>query len=563
MSQKPLIELSFAEAVVMIAEASDLSAQTRRHWECSLRRMAQALDKPMEVIPARFSAVREALRQLHHVPLGLTAKTLSNHRSNTKAALLWLGKEHNIPRNGAPLTADWQRLHAQLGDPGTRTRLSPLMRYCSAQSIAPEAVDETVMAGYMEYRTKSTTRRSDDATRRVLARLWNANIGKIPGWPSSRLFEPPVKPHAGPAWEAFPEGLRQDIERYLDGLTRVRKNTAGQRMRPCKPSTIVTRRREFAAAARMAVKTGIPIESLTSLAALLDPKVVEQVLDAYWAQNGEEPTAFTIELACHLYAVAKATGCIDAEGCGTLANMRADLEDHRQGGMTDKNLAAIRQVLTDGVWSRVVNLPAQLMAEARSLHPHAPVKAAVLAQLAVAIAILSFAPVRLANLAAIELGQNLIKPGGPDSNYWLVFRGIDVKNRVNLKFPFGQRLTDLINEYVHDFRPSLTRGSNANWLFPGQAGTSKEKISFSTQIVKKIHKSIGLRITVHQFRHAAAALYLKHHTGDYQTVRLLLGHRSIETTIRFYCGLESTQASEVFSEIVLRHMNPDGEGTSP
>jgi hypothetical protein len=40
----------------------------------------------------------------------------------------------------------------------------------------------------------------------------------------------------------------------------------------------------------------------------------------------------------------------------------------------------------------------------------APLKAAVIAQLAVAIAILTFAPVRLANLTAIRLGTNLIKP---------------------------------------------------------------------------------------------------------------------------------------------------------
>ena len=50
--------------------------------------------------------------------------------------------------------------------------------------------------------------------------------------------------------------------------------------------------------------------------------------------------------------------------------------------------------------------------------------------LAVAIGILTSAPVRLANLTAIKLDTNLIKPGGLDSNYWLVFPDYDVKNRV-------------------------------------------------------------------------------------------------------------------------------------
>jgi integrase len=187
------------------------------------------------------------------------------------------------------------------------------------------------------------------------------------------------------------------------------------------------------------------------------------------------------------------------------------------------------------------------------------VRAAVTAQLAAAIAILSFAPVRLGNLASIRLEYNLIKPGGPDSNYWLVFPDYDVKNRVRLEYPLNADLTNLLNEYVHDFRPNLVRGSNERWLFPGQEGGYKNAISFSTQIVKRIHKATGIRITVHQFRHAAAALILKHDPGNYEFVRRLLGHRSIQTTIDFYSGLENIQASERFGDIVLEQLKLGSE----
>ena len=85
-------------------------------------------------------------------------------------------------------------------------------------------------------------------------------------------------------------------------------------------------------------------------------------------------------------------------------------------------------MLTDGIWSEVIGLPNVLMRQARSASEHAPIKAAVSAQLAVAVAILSFAPIRLSNLVSIELGQNLIKPGGLNTPYWLVFPHYDVKN---------------------------------------------------------------------------------------------------------------------------------------
>ena len=70
-------------------------------------------------------------------------------------------------------------------------------------------------------------------------------------------------------------------------------------------------------------------------------------------------------------------------------------------------------------------------------------------------------------------------------------------------------------------------------------------------------EAVGLRITVHQFRHAAAAIYLKHRPGDYETVRRLLGHRDIQTTIRFYCGLQTTQATEQFGKLIRQHIKFD------
>jgi hypothetical protein len=203
----------------------------------------------------------------------------------------------------------------------------------------------------------------------------------------------------------------------------------------------------------------VSIETFISLAALLRPDVAERILDSYWRRNGENPKLFTIDLACRFVAIARETKCLDDLSCNRLDQLRLDLEDHRQGGLTDKNLALIRQVLTPGVWRRVTKLPFAMMAEARRQRHHGDgVRAAVTAQLAVGIGILSVAPVRLANLASIRLGFNLIKPGGLDSNYWLVFPDYDVKNRVKLEYPLAQYLTLLIDEYVHEFRPTLLRG---------------------------------------------------------------------------------------------------------
>jgi len=277
MSQDPvLIETSFADAITIIAAAGELSEQTRRHWSTSLRQIAKALDKPLEVIPARYSAVRADLGQLHHAPAGVTAKTLQNHKSNAKSALLWLARERGVPEHGTPFTPAWEALRAQIRDRLVRWRLSSFMRFCSASNIIPIDVGEAVVDRFLSYRSR-TGKRSDNACRRLLARAWNGNVGTAQGWPARRLMEPLVKAAVEVAWEEFPEGLRRDVEGYLQGLTRVRRSRAGQRTRPLKPSTIRVRRAELAAAARMAVKTGVPIETLNSLSALLAPDVAEKV----------------------------------------------------------------------------------------------------------------------------------------------------------------------------------------------------------------------------------------------------------------------------------------------
>ena len=61
-----------------------------------------------------------------------------------------------------------------------------------------------------------------------------------------------------------------------------------------------------------------------------------------------------------------------------------------------------------------------LLNQARLLNDHAPVKAALTAQLAVEIALLTVAPVRLGNLGRIKLEQNLTRPGGLSAPYWLL-----------------------------------------------------------------------------------------------------------------------------------------------
>ena len=175
---------------------------------------------------------------------------------------------------------------------------------------------------------------------------------------------------------------------------------------------------------------------------------------------------------------------------------------------------------------------------------------AVTAELAVLIQILLVAPMRLANLAALHLETSVIRIGGPEPTYHLVIPPEDVKNDQPLEYPLPKAVSEMLGRYLTEFRPRLCRQDNP-WLFPGEAVGHKTKGTLSDQIIKRITKGLGIRVTPHQFRHLAAAFILEKDPANYEFVRRVLGHKNLETTIRFYVGLETVDAVRKFSAMAL------------
>ena len=240
------------------------SEQRRRHWSCSLRQIAKWLDRPAEVIPARWQSVRISVSQLHHARVGVTAQDRwQNHKANIRAALRWFGKEHDVPQRGARLSAEWATLRDRI-DSRLRDRIYSLMRYCSARGVLPSAVDDEIFADYWRYRTETTAL----ATTTPQSALWcgpgmpvlmQSMAARCSGSPSHLSRRPSLPGRnfltacAGRSTTIWPVSLSPTAR--LDG----------KRIQPCSPGTIRYRLAELVAMARMAVRLGVPIESLTSL----------------------------------------------------------------------------------------------------------------------------------------------------------------------------------------------------------------------------------------------------------------------------------------------------------
>ena len=504
------------------------------------------------MIPARLGAIRREINGLHPERLDVNPKTFANHRSNVRTALLWFNRQTQGTGRNAPMTAEYRALLQHVPDRHVHDTLSPFFRFLSAFDINPADVTDGSLKAYAEFRSQTRFKKVKKGDLRLVARYWNAHASSSDAWPDQQLtVAPRAATTSGPAWEDFPAGLRDDIDSYFDGLSRSRRDPhSGRRLKACKPVTIDMRRRELVAAIRTGVAAGIPLDALNSLPALLAPQNVETIIDAYWTKNGERPALYTIELGWRFLTMARSLG-LDDDAVEKIEDIYSALAEHRSKGMTEKNRVVVRSVMQGDLWPKVLALPIRMMAEARAGTASQPVKARVTAHLAVGIRLLTIAPVRVNNLGSIRLGINLVRPGGADSPYLLTFPDYDVKNNVPLEFPLDAETTSIIDEYIRLHRPGAMNGHDHDYLFPGKAHDKKLTRGLGEQISERLWKMLGVGITPHQFRHAAAAIMLRADPGNYEFVRRVLGHRNIQTTINFYVGLETTQATERYGEIVL------------
>src|SRR5262249_43916445 len=116
MNETRLLEPSITDVLAAIDKAIDLPARKKTHWSCSLRQVCVYLNRPPDLVKARWPGIKNAVYELHAPRLDANPKTLANHKANVRAALLWFAKEEGLPKSGAPLLPYWSALVGKVGD---------------------------------------------------------------------------------------------------------------------------------------------------------------------------------------------------------------------------------------------------------------------------------------------------------------------------------------------------------------------------------------------------------------------------------------------------------------
>ncbi len=540
---------SLADVLAAI-ERAELSPSRRRDLRSAIVTLAKGLGRHPAEIPADPAMLRKRLGELTAEGLGISQGRLANIRSLLSKGLALI-KPVMSGRQTIAITPDWQILLDQVDNLSARIRLGTPIRWLCEKGIGPFQVTEADLLRYQSELKDHSLRSNPEGTWQSFVWQWNKASREIPGFPKIEITLTSRKPVINHPWSYFPRSLEADTQAWCDWLSGVDLLDDGP-VRPVKASTVETRRYQIRAFASAIADASIDPASLTSLADLVSLPNFEAGLRHLYQRKGAKPSSTLGGIGGAMIAIARHWVLPklgdDNVGETVLKRMRflVSRVDVPSRGLTEKNHQRLMQLEDPQQLHKLLTLPERLKKEVLSgKHPKA--QSLVLGDMALAIELLIITGVRIGNLRSTLLGLNLRKFR---NRYVLTYASLEVKNRERLQFDLPAETCALIDWYLKDIRPQRLKGIT-DALFIGEDGISaKAKNTLSQQIIETVKHYTGLTMNPHLFRHAIANVYLNANPGAYQVMRLILGHKSLDTTINAYSGAETKSAHAHFDKLI-------------
>jgi len=541
--------MMFADLIAKLQADASLTPVRQRDLISAIRRTAKALGRPPETIPADPTWLRPRIERIVPAGIGLTQKSWSNVRSDLQAALTHLGITKRPVNRKWHLSPAWAPLWDKVLASGDRTlcvSLSRFVYFLSGQGVRPEEVDSVHGLAFREALVLNELSRSPEKSLTNTVSAWNLATARISGWPQQRLSAPQRQKVIKIPLDQLPEPFQQDLDAYVSSLEASDPFAIDGRLAPLQPISIQVYKARLLRFVGALVRSGLPVDTLRSLSDLVAPQRMEQGLRWMLAQSEGKTTASISETGQLLSGIARRYVKLSPEEQKRVDMLAQRVAMKPQHGLTEKNRARLRPLQDPATRRKLLTLPEQLFAQADQKNDFQ--SAALLRELAVAVGILLYCPIRVKNLASIHLERNLQRPGGGRS--FLVFTGPEVKNRHPIELELPKRVADLIDRHCATRSPWLCTPASP-WLFPArQSQGPMDPNTLSRSIFRIIRKSTGLDVNAHLFRHLAAMLYLQAHPGEYEAVRRLLGHTQLSRTLNFYAGFEAGTATQLFADVI-------------
>jgi integrase len=514
-----------------------------------LRTFSQVTGLPLGQIPTGTRELRLLMNTVSPALHNMTERRWGNVRSLVFKAVNLAEERCRADRQRHELSPQWAELLAPLPMKQVQIPLRPFARWCSAAGIEPHHVTQAVAGAYGHYLEEQSTRARPREAYCAMVRAWNKASELNDHWPPLKIVLDTQYDHYVLPWSTFPASFCDDVDAMIVDAMGV-DLTASRTRRPIKAVTARNRRCLIRAFASGLVRAGRDPNSIERIADIVTIEAARAGLQFILDRLGGQTTVHVHQHAKLLCTLAKHWVGVPEDQLAELAALRARLKP-QQHGMTAKNRDTLRYFEDPRFVEKFLRLPEAILRQ-YGREASRRQSAAVKVQIALAIEILIGAPVRVKNLHAIKVGENLIELGsGRNRRLHLYCPADEVKNAVELEFPLSAHAIRLLDLYMSEVRPLVLRASSP-YLFPGAGEKPKGAALLSEQIANTVEEFIGVRLTAHQFRHLIGFIYLQENPGGHEVVRSLLGHKSIETTIQFYAGMETQRAIAHYDDYLSR-----------
>jgi integrase len=205
----------------------------------------------------------------------------------------------------------------------------------------------------------------------------------------------------------------------------------------------------------------------------------------------------------------------------------------------------VRPVITS---VQLVDLGTALMEESNlSSERQIPMADAVCYRDGLMIALLAQIPLRPKNAATLEIGRDVIREG---DNWSIVIPPEQTKTRTYLDFEIPASIRDEFETYLSLVRPRMLRRSGSKMLWVSPKGGPLSYSAFWPVFARHTTERLGIRVTPHDVRDAAATTWAIAAPDRVGISRDLLAHADLRTTNKHYNRAKGIEASRAHSRVV-------------
>jgi integrase/recombinase XerD len=185
------------------------------------------------------------------------------------------------------------------------------------------------------------------------------------------------------------------------------------------------------------------------------------------------------------------------------------------------------------------------------------------------IALLAFVPLRRKNITAIEIGRHLVQEG---DRWFIIIPREETKTGTSIEFAVPELLVPYLATYLSIVRPRILQGPSCKALWINREGGALSPGAVSAVVIRRTARRLGIRISPHDVRDAAATTWAVAAPGQIGIARDLLSHSDLRTTTRYYNRARGIEASRAYAQLVAERRrrrtfttnhNQQDQGSSP